>query len=82
MACPGRKRIEQLIRAMALDVENAFNYANCRRINGALADIDAPRYLVNFIENYLSERTVWYGPQSVHCHGGGITELSAGFFAV
>ena len=46
---------------VALDVKNAFNSANWNRIKGALADIGVPGYLANLVENYLSERTLWYG---------------------
>ncbi|CAD7076711.1 unnamed protein product [Hermetia illucens] len=46
---------------VALDAKNAFNSANWNRIKRALADIGVPGYLANLVENYLSERTLWYG---------------------
>lgn len=56
---PLRKR--EICALVTLDVANAFNSADWTRISEALVRRHVPKYLVQIIHSYLSERILVYG---------------------
>lgn len=62
---PGQIRAEfwSLLRGLVLDVNAAFSSADWSQNMGALPIICVPGYLTSLVENYLSERILWYGTE-------------------
>ncbi|VVC33691.1 Reverse transcriptase domain [Cinara cedri] len=64
-AARGAVQNRHLCAMVSLDVRNAFNSAPWEKIDGALRRKQVPRYLVELIRSYLSDRMIVVGERRV-----------------
>lgn len=70
----GNRFSRNLLILVTLDVKNAFNSASWRHILEALEKLNNPRYLINILSSYLSDRRLIFdtmeGPRSKEITAG------------